>query len=274
MVRIPINVLGEQHINVESQGSGLTVVALHGFTGSLLTWSRMATLLMEEFTVVMVDLPGHGASAVPSEISKYSMESHMRILIEVLDHLNLRKVIWLGYSLGGRIALSTAVSFPERTMGLVVESGSPGLPTAEEREQRCREDAYLADWIEDVGVSRFVDYWQAIPLWVSQSRLVESEREKLRAQRLNNDALGLANSLRGVGTGSQPALHSRLSKLDMQVLLLAGAEDAKYVGIAQEMHHVIPASSLEIVPESGHAIHLEQPERFDGIVQKFLRTVV
>ena len=273
-MRIPIDVLGGQHLNVEAQGSGVPVVALHGFTGSSATWSRMTTFLKEEFTVVTVDLPGHGDSAVPSGKCRYSMESHIRTLIEVLDHLRLQKVVWLGYSLGGRIALSTAVNAPERTMGRVVESGSPGLPTVEEREKRCDEDAKLADWIEDVGISDFVDYWQGIPLWASQSRLTELEREKLRAQRLNNDVLGLANSLRGVGTGSQPSLHDQLSKLDMPVLLLAGTEDTKYVEIAREMHHVIPASVLEIVPESGHAIHLERPDLFGDIVQEFLRTGV
>ena len=180
----------------------------------------------------------------------------------------------LGYSLGGRVALSAAVALPERTTALVLESASPGIASEEERQQRIREDEALACWIEDVGVQRFVEYWESLPLWHSQKRLPAVMRDGLRSQRLRNNPCGLANSLRGVGTGAQPPLHDRLGEITVQVLLVAGEEDQKFTGIAREMRQAIPTSRLETVAEAGHAVHLEQPEIFEGAVTGFLEGVL
>lgn len=273
MVRISINALGGAQLNVEQESSGPPVVALHGFTGSASTWVLLAAAAYEEFTVVAVDLPGHGGSDAPDDPDCYSMEAHVRSLAELLDHLGLQRVHWLGYSLGGRIALSAAIALPQRTASLVLESASPGLAAAEERAARVVEDERLADWIEEVGVERFADYWQTISLWASQARLPAATRDRLRAQRLTNSPAGLANSLRGVGTGAQPALHDRLGEMSAPALLIVGEEDAKYAAIAQEMHRAVAQSRLEVIAEAGHAAHLEQPQRFNQIVLEFLRSV-
>ncbi len=121
------------------------------------------------------------------------------------------EAILLGYSMGGRIALYTAFSHFFRA--LILESASPGLADAAEREQRRRSDAALAESIERDGVAAFVEHWEQLPLFASQSNLALETRQSLHRQRLANRAHGLANSLRGVGTGEQPALHSPIGDL-------------------------------------------------------------
>jgi 2-succinyl-6-hydroxy-2,4-cyclohexadiene-1-carboxylate synthase len=224
--------------------------------------------------VNMVDLLGHGYSDAPDNPDLYNMGRFVQGLAELLDHLGIQRVCWLGYSLGGRIALSAAIAHPQRTSGLVLESASPGLATVEERAIRVHDDQQLADWIEDVGIQRFVDYWEAISLWDSQRRLLADTRQRLRAQRLSNNALGLANSLRGVGTGAQPVLHHRLGELQIPTLLVAGEDDAKYAAIAQDMHKAVGGSRLHIVREAGHTAHLEQPDEFNKTVMDFLGAVL
>ena len=155
----------------------------------------------------------------------------------------------------------------------MLESASPGLADPWARGQRRASDARLAHRIEQEGVAAFVDYWENIPLFASQQALPAETRAQLRSQRLQNRAHGLANSLRGMGTGQQPSLWEDLAAIRQPTLLLAGASDAKYVGIAHQMHARLSHARLHIVPEAGHAIHLEAPRAFEMQVLMFVHTV-
>lgn len=274
MARMAVSALEGAELNVEVTGRGPALVALHGFTGDVQTWRSFSEAAGTGFTVVAVDLPGHGASDSPQDSCLYTMERHVQALAEILDRLGLERVAWLGYSLGGRIALSAAVALPQRTTALVLESASPGIASEEERQQRIGDDEALADWIGEVGVQQFVEYWESLPLWRSQKRLSSVVRDGLRSQRLGNNPRGLANSLRGVGTGAQPPLHDRLGEITAPALLVAGEEDEKFTGIAREMRRAIPTSRLETVAGAGHAVHLEQTEIFEGAVTGFLQEVL
>ncbi len=271
MTRIAVSALEGALVNVEQFGNGPAVVVLHGFTGQTETWRSFIDAARRDYTVIAVDLPGHGASDSPDDPELYTMTRHVQALTEILDGLGLQRVAWLGYSLGGRIALSVAIAYPERTSALVLESASPGLTRSEERRVRVREDEMLADWIEEVGIDRFVGYWESLPLWDSQTRLPAEAREELRRQRLCNDPRGLANSLRGVGTGAQPALHDRLHRISAPTLIIAGEDDTRFSTIAREMDMALSHSQLVILPGTGHAAHLEQPDQFNRTGMDFLK---
>ena len=273
MTRIPIKALEGALLNVTCRGDGPTIVGLHGFTGSLATWDLFTTALNDTYGFVGIDLLGHGGSDSPNDAAMYSMERFVLALEEILNALELEHVYWLGYSLGGRIALSAASVLAHRTAGVVLESASPGLLTSEERHARIRDDELLADWLEDVGMENFVDYWQALPLWASQARLPTNLKEKLRSQRLLNDPIGLGNSLRGIGTGAQRPMHDQLGNIDLPVLVIAGEDDGKFSDIAKEMCEDLVRSELCILAQAGHAVHLEQPAAFHGVVQEFLKSI-
>ncbi len=258
-------------LNVTSEGSGPVVLALHGFTGSVATWRGFTEAARGDFTVVAVDMLGHGASDAPDDPARYTMERCVEDLAGVLDHLGIRQAVWMGSSMGGRIALACATIVPERCAALVLEGASPGLADEGERLQRMVNDEALARRILREGARPFVDYWESIPLFASQARLSPEARATLRAQRLKNDARGLANSLKGAGTGAQPPVHDRLPSLDMPVLCVVGAEDTKFRAIGQEMCRVLPKSTLAVIPDAGHATHLEQPQQFNRTVLEFLR---
>jgi pimeloyl-ACP methyl ester carboxylesterase len=105
-----------------------------------------------------------------------------------------------------------------------------------------------------------VERWVALPLFASQAALPEETRARQREHRLASTARGLAGSLRGMGTGVMPPLWDRLPELDVPTLLLAGALDDKFCAIARSMAGLLPDARLEIVPSSGHAVHLERPD--------------
>jgi 2-succinyl-6-hydroxy-2,4-cyclohexadiene-1-carboxylate synthase len=257
-------------LNVEVAGQGPALVALHGFTGSASTWRPLAQAVDQEYAVVAIDILGHGASAKPIEPLRYAMERTAEDMLGVLDALGIAAAHWLGYSMGGRIALSLALAAPERCNSLVLESASPGVADADERTERVASDESLAVALERDGIKAFVDYWESLPLWASQARLPEDVWLALRAQRLANDPVGLAGSLRGAGSGAQPYVGDALASLAMPVCFITGEDDAKYTDLAQSMAGTVQDGRAVVVPKAGHAVHLEQPDIFHATVREFL----
>jgi 2-succinyl-6-hydroxy-2,4-cyclohexadiene-1-carboxylate synthase len=258
----------------QSPSAGVLVL-LHGFTGSAASWQELLSYLdLPDWRIIALDMLGHGRSDAPTDPQRYTIEHCQDDILAALQELGVRPgmAVLLGYSMGGRIALYCAFSGFFRAV--LLESASPGLADASERARRRESDHALAKRIEDEGLAAFVSYWEQIPLFASQSALPEDVRARLRAQRMHNRPVGLANSLRGVGTGMQPALHARLQELYIPVLLVAGALDTKYCSIAHQMAATLPDATLCIVRNAGHTVHLEQPATFAALTRQFCETVL
>lgn len=267
-----LNIRGvEYHIEHEQRGGGQTVVLLHGFTGSTRTWDSTADEL-SGCNVLTVDLLGHGKTEAPDDPARYAMAEQLADLDELFSQLNLNCIVLLGYSMGGRVALAYACEYPERLRGLILESASPGLPEAEERKARQQADASLAERITSSGIASFVDHWEGIPLFKSQRALPEDVRQRIREERLAQSPQGLANSLTGMGTGSQLSYWHALEALTLPVLLLTGTLDPKFEGIAKRMIPLLQSVRHESV-ESGHAIHVEKPQEFATIIKKYISSL-
>jgi len=257
-------------LNVEVSGSGPPVVLLHGFTGSAAAWRATTEALAPEYTTIAIDIVGHGKSDAPEALAHYRMERCVDDLVRAVRLVGYERATWFGYSMGARTALQVAARRPEAVGALILESGSPGLATAEEREARMRSDEALAERIEREGVEAFVGYWEAIPLFATQSAEL---RDALRPGRLASSGTGLANSLRGMGTGAQSALHERLRSLAIPTLLVAGELDTKFVEIGHETARALPDATMHVIEGAGHAAHLERPEAVHAVVLDFLRQV-
>jgi 2-succinyl-6-hydroxy-2,4-cyclohexadiene-1-carboxylate synthase len=248
------------HYTVRRAGDGPPLLLLHGFTGTGDTWHLLWDDLAPDYTVIAPDLIGHGTTDAPADASRYAMPQAAADLIALLDALSLERVHLLGYSMGGRLALYMAVYHAERLHTLMLESASPGLRNAPDRvERRARDDA-LADRIERDGIPAFVDFWQGLPLWNSQQTTLSAEaRAALRAERLRQRPSGLANSLRGMGTGVQPSLWRALPGLECPVSLIVGEADEKFRAINTAMQGDLPQARLHVIPDAGHTPHLENP---------------
>ncbi|HHY72588.1 MAG TPA: 2-succinyl-6-hydroxy-2,4-cyclohexadiene-1-carboxylate synthase [Bacillus bacterium] len=252
-------------------GHGEPLLLLHGFTGSLETWDPFVEEWSRSFTLILVDIIGHGRTDHPEDFRRYDIEKVACDLKGILQHLEITKTSVLGYSMGGRLALSFSILYPEHVLSLILESSSPGLEKEVERLTRSENDNLLANQIEREGIRAFVDYWGKIPLFSTQEKkLSEEEKQAIRAQRLQNSSVGLAGSLRGMGTGVQPSWWDKLSEVRKPVLLLAGELDEKFCHINQEMHKRLPNSKIFIINDAGHAIHVEQRELFGKIVRDYL----
>lgn len=258
------------YLNVEVSGSGPPLVLLHGFTGSAASWEPFLRHLGDRFTTIAIDIVGHGHSDKPAALDHYRMRQVASDLVRAVGRTGNPRAHWLGYSMGGRTALAVAAYHPGSVDRLVLIGASPGLPTEEERAARRNSDEAVAQHIETDGVPAFVRYWERLPIFASQARLPEEVRERIRSGRLANDPVGLVNSLRGMGTGSQEALFDRLPTMTRPALLLAGEEDAKYVAIGREMAAAMPAARFVSVPAAGHAAQIENPGFCAAEVTTFL----
>ncbi|WP_213423593.1 2-succinyl-6-hydroxy-2,4-cyclohexadiene-1-carboxylate synthase [Bhargavaea massiliensis] len=249
---------------------GEPLVLLHGFTGSSASWTVFADEL-GAFRLIMPDLTGHGETEAPEAPGRYAMAEQVADLDALFTRLGLARFSLLGYSMGGRIAIGYAAAHPEKVSRLILESTSPGLRTEEERLERRESDGKLAAFIEREGIRAFTDRWENVPLFASQKQLPAHVKQRVRNGRLGNDPAGLAGSLRGIGTGSQPSYWESLERYGMPVTLITGALDNKYVNIAKDMSRRLPDVHHVNVPDAGHTVHVENPARFATIVRKALK---
>lgn len=246
------------------------LVLLHGFTGSVENWRPLIDQLASlNRTIIAVDILGHGRSGAPLDPTRYRMELVAADIAEILNtQLGFSQIDLLGYSMGGRLALGIACHYKQLINRLILESASPGLETMEERNARKTSDDALADWIEQNGILAFVDRWEVVPLFDSQKVLPEAVRARLRNQRLHNRTHGLANSLRGMGTGVQPSFWDCLAQLTLPFHLIVGELDTKFCRIGQEMMERLPNARLTVVEDAGHTVHLEKPEQWLALINQ------
>ncbi|MBT2706535.1 2-succinyl-6-hydroxy-2,4-cyclohexadiene-1-carboxylate synthase [Pseudomonas sp. ISL-84] len=260
--------------HVDTWGNGFPLLLLHGFTGNGESWKEFESFWKDHSTAIALDIIGHGNTESPADIAQYGMEESADAINHLLEKMGIEKIDILGYSMGGRLALTFAIKYPQKVRKLILESASPGLRTEDERKARRLQDEKLAEKIREEGISRFVEFWENIPLFESQKKLPYDIRGGIRKQRLDNSIEGLANSLKGMGTGSQPSWWEQLSNVESPVLLITGSIDKKFCRIAGEMSKILPNGQWISVEDAGHAIHVEKPEKFGTIVSGFLSQTV
>lgn len=253
---------------VDVWGSGLPVLVLHGFTGSAAAMAPLTSRL-EGFTVIAPDLVGHGRSESPSDPDRYTVPAMAEQALAAAAALGHPRVHLLGYSMGGRTALAAACAAPDQVRSLTVIGATAGIADPEQHRRRAEADRARAEAIE-ADLAAFVDQWMSTPLLTSQARLGPEHLRAARAQRLACDPAGLALSLRMGGTGAMEPLHDRLGRCRAPAHIIAGADDAKFCALADELATLLPRASVTRIPGAGHAAHLEQPEATAAAVVAFL----
>ena len=232
------------------------LVLVHGFTQTRRSWDAVRDTLTGDFDTVAVDAPGHGGS---------SGERLDLVAGAAAIGSTGGEATYIGYSMGGRFALRLAVDRPDLVRRLVLVSSTAGISDTAERAARRAADERLATDLERDGVEAFLERWLARPLFAG----LPAEAAQL-GERSSNTVAGLASSLRLAGTGAHEPLWDRLGELALPVLLVVGADDAKFVGIAECMTAAIPRAELAVVPGAGHTVHLEQPAQFVETLRTWL----
>ena len=255
---------------VDVWGSGPPVLVLHGFTGSAAAMAPL-TARLEGFTVIAPDLVGHGRSESPSDPDRYTVPATAEQALAAAVAVGHRRVHLVGYSMGGRVSLAAACAAPDQVRSLTVIGATAGIADSEQRRRRAEADRARAEAIE-ADLAAFVDQWMSASLLAGQARLGPEHLRAARAQRLACDPAGLALSLRMGGTGAMEPLHDRLGRCRAPAHIIAGADDAKFCALADELAALLPRTSVTRIPGAGHAAHLEQPEATAAAVVAFLNS--
>jgi len=247
------------------------IVFLHGFIGQLDEFDEVIKLLGTEFSYLTLDLPGHGKTQVLGDDKCYTIEQTAQALIYLLDELNISKCFLVGYSMGGRLALYLTLNFPERFYKVVLESTSPGLATETEQLERIKKDEQIARKLSRCVVrnefKEFLLNWYNQPIFGAIKNCPEFDI--MLENRLQNQPLELAKSLRFMGTGSQPSLWEKLKDNTVPLLLLVGMNDEKFININTKIAELCKLAQVKIISNSAHNIHLENTQEFVQQIQDF-----
>jgi 2-succinyl-6-hydroxy-2,4-cyclohexadiene-1-carboxylate synthase len=163
--------------------------------------------------------------------------------------------IYVGYSMGGRLCLRTALDLPNLVHGLVLVSASPGIADTEARAERASLDDELARRAADVGVEPFVRLWLENPLFAT----LEPDGDEVVGRARAYTVERLAHQLRALGQGVQEPLWGRLGELEVPVVVVTGRADHKYDAIGDQMSHLL-RHSRRVRIDGGHSLPLERPE--------------
>jgi len=199
-----------------------------------------------------------------AEVAERLWKRYPSALCERADELPQPGVVPIGYSMGGRIVLHRALAEPDRWPALVLIGVSAGV---EDPAARRAADDELAAWIERSSIEDVVARWEVQPVFATQApELVDAQRPG----RLSHEPADLADVLRSFGQGAMPPVWERLPELDLPVLLLAGALDAKYVEAGERMASLLPNGTFAAIPGAGHAPQLENPDAVAAALREFL----
>lgn len=250
------------------------VFLLHGFTGCAEDWLPIIDLLPENFNYVCLDLIGHGKSDHPLAPEFYYTESIVQQIKTIKERIiKDSKIILVGYSMGGRAALSYSVKYPEDIKGLVLESSSAGIKNDNERNKRYEEDLKLIEFISSHSMEEFIDFWQDQEMFNTQRRFSNDKLKRLKKIKYNNSKIGLMNILKGFSTGIMPPLHDKLKTIPAKVILISGELDIKYTFINSKIVRGFHKAKHKVVKNSGHNTHLEEPKRFSEIITNYLNQI-
>jgi 2-succinyl-6-hydroxy-2,4-cyclohexadiene-1-carboxylate synthase len=233
-----------------SLGATTRVLFVSGFMQRGNAWAPVAELLPERYPSVLLDHREHTFEGRLREIAAAG-----------------RGAVLCGYSLGGRLAVHAALRAPEHYAGLITLGTSAGIDERAARDERARADEKIAAWMETSPIEDIVAVWERQPLFADQSDvLVEAQREG----RLSHDPAKLALLLRSAGQGTLDPVWFELGRLRLPWLALAGVRDERYTAAARRITREAPTALAAVVPDAGHAAHLQQPEAVARLIEDFL----
>lgn len=233
--------------------------------GSARDWDPILSALTIRYPCLALDLPGHGTH-LQAPAGRYSLHGTVEWILEWLDQHHIGHSIPVGYSLGGRIALHLFVQHSRRFPRGVILSAFPGITDANARKKRREWDKRIAHRLQTQPFRAFLKQWYQQPLFGNLNKQVSREFWQQREQ---NDPLELSRVIQGMGTGRQASLWPALAALQNPILFLAGEKDAKYCRMAHQLYQY-NAFSIEIIPNCGHSIHIEQPQKTINAISTFL----
>jgi len=258
----------------EAEGAGQPLVFVHEFAGDHRSWHPQVRFFSRRYRTIAFNARGYPPSDVPEGVEAYSQDRAAEDIRGVLDALKIPKAHVCGLSMGGYATLHFGLKHPDRALSLVVAGAGYGSAPGE-REKFLRDSEAVVKRFEDDGMAKTADFYAKGPTRVQLMDKDPHSWREFHRQLAEGSARGHALTQRGVQL-RRPSimdLGERMEKLEVPTLIMTGDEDDPCLEPAIFMKRKIPTSGLVVLPKSGHAINLEEPEAFNRAVLDFLTAV-
>ncbi|AKI99225.1 pimeloyl-ACP methyl ester carboxylesterase [Archangium gephyra] len=250
------------HYVEQGRQDGPVLVLLHGYTDSYLSFERVLPLLPRSFHVYALDQRGHGDSSRPD--CCYSQSDFASDVAAFLDSQGIPRAVLVGHSMGSFIAQQVALEHPQRVEALVLVGSAPTVHgNAVAAELKSVVDT-LSDPIDPAFVREFQagTFYRPIPPSFLDTAVSESLKVPARVWKAALDGLIAEDH------------SSRLRDLSVPTLVVGGDHDGFFsVPEQQALAQALPHATLALYTETGHAPHVELPERFVEDVKRFLHSL-
>lgn len=258
----------------EEVGSGTPILFIHEFAADLRSWEPQLRAFSRNYRCIAYNARGFPPSDVPEDVEMYSQLRAVDDAIAVLDHLKIDAAHIVGLSMGGFATLHFGLRYPQRARSLVVGGCGYGAPPDVQERFRA-ENAQTARSFESQGSAQTAEKYALGPARVQLQNKDPRGWAEFAGQLAEHSALGSALTLRGVQM-RRPSLYgltAELERLQVPTLIVTGDEDEGCLDPDLMLKRTIPSSALFVIPRTGHACNLEEPDLFNLVVQRFLTTV-
>jgi pimeloyl-ACP methyl ester carboxylesterase len=261
-------------LHYEETGSGSAVIFVHEFAGDYRSWEPQMRHFGKRHRCIAFNARGYPPSDVPEEVAAYSQARAADDIRSVLDHLGEAKAHVIGLSMGGFATLHFGFRHPGRALSLCV--GGCGYGAEPEERERFRAEAELiATGLRSSGMALFAQKYSYGPTRVQFENKDPRGFAEFKAMLAQHSALGSANTQLGVQRerSSLYDLVEEMRRLTVPTLILHGDEDWPCLKPGILMKRTIPSAAMAVMPNCGHAINLEEPDKFNRLVGDFIRQV-
>lgn len=259
------------HIYYEETGRGYPLVLSHEFAGDYRSWEPQVRFFGRRYRVITYSARGYIPSEIPTDLDDYTQENAVDDLRGLLNHLKIDKAHIGGLSMGGNVALNFGLAYPQMASSLIIAGTGSGSTDPRTFRERVNE---LSKELRDRGMTAMNDYSKSSNR-VQLLRKDPKGYQEFLQQFFEHSNIGSALTFQGI-QGRRPsifALEKKLQTLDIPTLILTGDEDDACIEPSVFMKRNIPNSGLVVLPQSGHAINLEEPDLFNASVLNFLTAV-
>ena len=256
----------------EDTGRGFPVVFCHEFAGDYRAWEPQVRAFDRLYRCVTYSQRGFPPSSVPSDPESYSQDLLIDDLHGLVSHLQIPRAYFVGFSMGGSVVLNFALRHPQLCRGIVVVGTGAGTTNR----QRFELDIpRVVDLIRTRGMQAFAETYAEGPTRLPFKRKDPYGWSVFRQQLATHASDGQALSMLGVMLRRPTifSLEDALRNLHVPALVAIGDEDEPCVDVAVFLKRVLPAAGLLVLPQSGHAINLDEPALFNAAVLEFFRLV-
>ena len=254
----------------EEAGTGTPLLFIHEFAGDHRSWETQMRFFSRRYRAITYSARGYPPSDVPEEVDADSQEVHVEDALAVLDGLKIEKAHICGLSMGSYTSLLFGLKYPERAISLTV-AGS-GYGSGKERGGWYGDLETMANAFLQEGMAATAEKYTVGAARIQLRNKDPRGFEEFQQQFLKHSPKGSANTFKGVQMRRPNLLdlEDQLKKLTIPTLLMLGDEDDPGMEATLFMKQVIPTAGLEIFPKTGHAINLEEPDRFNRSLLDFL----